>query len=138
MYDSFRGDVYRWICYTIPWKIIFKQYNKNKRHKYGIQLFKLCIPPNYTICIKVYAGKEAVSDGSVGINIVLELAEPFLNFGRTMIVDNWYTSIELTEKLGMHNTYLIETLRGNRKSNPKEITQKKIKKEWSLHFSQQY
>lgn len=71
-------------------RLFFKQYNKNKRHKYGIKLFKLCIPPNYTIGIKVYAGKEAVSDGSVGTNIVMELAEPFLNFGRTMIVDNWY------------------------------------------------
>lgn len=110
-------------------RLFFKQYNKNKRHKYGIKLFKLCIPPNNTICIKVYAGKEASPDGSVGTNIVMELAEPFLNFGRTIIiVDNWYTSIELAEKLGEQNTYLIGTLRSNRKSNPKEIIKKKLKK----------
>lgn len=109
-------------------RLLFKQFNKNKRHKYGIKLFKLCIPPNYTICIKVYAGKEAATDGSVGTNIVLELAEPFLNFGRTMIVDNWYTSIELAEQLGEQKTYLIGTLRSNRRSNPKEIVKRKLKK----------
>lgn len=109
-------------------RLLFKQYNKSKRHKYGIKLFKLCIPPNYTICIKVYAGKEAAPDGSVGTNIVMELAEPFLNFGRIMIVDNWYTSIELAEKLGEHNTYLIGTLKSNRKSNPTEMIKNKLKK----------
>lgn len=109
-------------------RLLFKQCNKNKRHKYGIKLFKLCIPTNYTISIKLYAGKEAISDGSVVTNIVMELAEPFLNFGRSMIVENWYTSIELAEKLGVHNTYLIGTLRSNGNSNPKEIIIKKLKK----------
>lgn len=55
-------------------------------------------------------------------------AEPFLNFGRTIVVDNWYTSIKLAEKLGRHNTYLIETSRSNRKSNLKEIIKNKLKK----------
>ncbi|XP_050066297.1 uncharacterized protein LOC126555419 [Aphis gossypii] len=107
-------------------RLLFKQYIKNKRHKYGIKLFKLCIPPNYTISIKVYSGKEATVDGST--NLVMELTDPFLNFGRAMVVDNWYTSIELAEILGQHDTYLIGTLRANRKSNPKEIIKKKIKK----------
>lgn len=109
-------------------RLLFKQYIKNKRHKYGIKLFKLCIPPNYTISVKVYSGKEATVDGSVATNLVMELTDPFLNFGRTMVVDNWYTSIELAEILGQHNTYLIGTLRANRKSNPKEIIQKRLKK----------
>uniref|UniRef100_A0A2S2P793 PiggyBac transposable element-derived protein 4 n=1 Tax=Schizaphis graminum TaxID=13262 RepID=A0A2S2P793_SCHGA len=88
-------------------RLLFKQYIKNKRHKYGIKLFKLCIPPNYTISIKVYSGKEATVDGSVATNLVMELTDPFLNFGRTMVVDNWYTSIELAEILGQHNTYIL-------------------------------
>jgi len=43
-------------------RLLFKQYIKNKRHKYGIKLFKIGIPPNYTISIKVYSGKEATVD----------------------------------------------------------------------------
>lgn len=109
-------------------RLFFKQYLKNKRHKYGIKLFKLCIPPNYTVSIKVYAGKETTSVGSVASNIMMELVEPFLNFGRTLILDNWYTSVELAEKLGEHNTYLIGTLRSNRKSNPRDIVKHRLKK----------
>jgi len=51
----------------------------------------------------------------------MELTEPFLHFGRTTVVDNWYKSIELADLLGKNNTYLIGTLRANRKSIPKEI-----------------
>lgn len=39
-------------------RIIFRQYNKQKRHKYGVKLFKLCSLPGYTHKINVYAGKN--------------------------------------------------------------------------------
>jgi len=109
-------------------RLSFKQYIKNKRNKFGIKLFKLCIHPYYTLAVKVYCGKEAAPDFNVGSKIVQELSEPFLNFGRTLVVDNWYTSVELAELLNRQQTHLVGTLRTNRKSNPKEVTKKKIKK----------
>lgn len=39
-------------------QLAFKQYIKNKRDRFGIEEFKLCISPCYTIAIKVYCGKE--------------------------------------------------------------------------------
>jgi len=109
-------------------RLFFKQYLKNKRHKYGIKLFKLCMPPNYTINLKVYAGKEVTPETRVSSKVVMELIDPYLNFGRTLIIDNWYTSIELAEQLGQRKTYCIGTLRSNRKSNPKEVINSKLKK----------
>ena len=39
-------------------RIIFKQYIKQKRHKYGIKIFKLCSRPGYTITFKIYCRKK--------------------------------------------------------------------------------
>ncbi|KAL4134748.1 hypothetical protein QTP88_006465 [Uroleucon formosanum] len=109
-------------------RLSFKQYIKNKKSRFGIKLFKLCISPCYTLAIKVYAGKEANAELNVGSKIVLELSEPYLDCGRTLYVDNWYISIELAESLNSRQTHLVRTLRANRKSNPKDVTQKKLKR----------
>lgn len=69
--------------------------------------------------MKVYAGKEADQNISVSAKIVIDLAAEYLNFGRTMYVDNWYTSVHLADLLGEQKTHLVGTLRSNRKQNPK-------------------
>lgn len=51
-------------------RLSFKQYIKNKRNKFGIKLFKLCIHPCYTLAVEVYCGKEANSNLNVGSKIV--------------------------------------------------------------------
>jgi len=109
-------------------RLAFKQYIKNKRDRFGVKEFKLCIPPCYTIALKIYAGKEASAESSVGTKIVMELGEPFLDCGRTLYVDNWYSSVELAEQLKTRQTHLVGTIRSNRKSNPKDVVQKKLKK----------
>jgi len=109
-------------------RLSFKQYIKNKRDRFGIKEFKLCIPPCYTIALKVYAGKEASIEESVGTKIVMELGNPYFDCGRTLFVDNWYSSVELAEKLKTRQTHLVGTLRSNRKSNPKQAIKKNLKK----------
>lgn len=109
-------------------RLLFKQYIKNKSHKYGVKIFKLCVPPCYTLAMKVYAGKEADQNISVSAKVVIDLAAEYLNFGRTMYVDNWYSSVHLADLLGEQKTHLVGTLRTNRKQNPKEVIQKKLKK----------
>jgi len=108
-------------------RLAFKQYIQNKRDRFGIKEFKLCISPFYTIAMKVYCGKEVdnmLNVGNVGSSIVMELAKPYLDNGRTIYVDNWYSSVELAELLQARKTYLVGTLRQNRKSNPKDVTKK--------------
>jgi len=54
--------------------LCLKQYIPNKIDRFGVKEFKLCIPPCYTIGMKMYAGKEANPTlySSIGTKIVLE------------------------------------------------------------------
>jgi len=56
------------------------------------------------------------------------MTHEYLNFGRTVYTDNWYTSVNLAHQLLDRNTHLVGTLRNNRKQNPKDVTSKKLKK----------
>lgn len=56
-------------------RLSFKQYIQNKTNKYGIKLFKLCIDNYYTVGIKMYAGKEAITGQRVSSKVVMEIAE---------------------------------------------------------------
>jgi len=64
-------------------RLSFKQYIKNKRNKFGIKLFILCIHPCYTLAMKVYCGKEATPDFNVGSKIVQELSAFFKFWSNT-------------------------------------------------------
>lgn len=110
-------------------RLAFRQYIKNKRHKFGIKLFKLCIEDGYTYDFKIYCGAEKTNTtNSVPTSIVMGLCENLLDCGRTIYVDNYYTSIELAHKLLDRQTHLVGTLRKNRKGIPKDVIQKKLKK----------
>lgn len=39
-------------------RITFRQYNRQKRHKYGMKEFKLCTMPGYTYKVHVYEEKK--------------------------------------------------------------------------------
>lgn len=109
-------------------RLIFRQYLKNKTHRYGIKIFKLCAKDFYTLQYNIYAGKEAVRETNVSHKIVLKLLKPYLNFGRCLFIDNWYSSVELAEKLNCENTHVVGTLRANRRGNPRDVISKKLKK----------
>lgn len=53
-------------------RIKFRQYLKNKRHRYGIKIFKLCSGDYYTCQYKVYAGKEMEAEKALSTKVVLE------------------------------------------------------------------
>ncbi|CAH1957165.1 unnamed protein product [Acanthoscelides obtectus] len=109
-------------------RLAFIQYIKNKRHKFGVKLYKLCLDGGYTYDLKIYCGEEKVQGSSVPTNIVMNICEPLLNCGRCIYVDNYYTSMELGHKLLEKKTHLVGTLRKNRKNNPKDVIHKKLKK----------
>lgn len=109
-------------------RIIFRQYNKQKRHKYGIKEFKLCALPGYTYKINIYAGKENDQINTTPANVVMSLCSGLLNKGHTLYTDNWYTSIDLARNLLKNETHLVGTIRKNRKHIPKEVTTAKLKR----------
>lgn len=135
--ESFQSKIVpgEYICIDetlVPFKgkLKFKQYISNKRHKFGIKLFKLCLEGGYLYDLKVYCGQERHAEGAetVPTKVVLNLAADLLGKGRTLCVDNYYTSVELAHKLMSEKTYLLGTLRSNRKKNPRNVLEKKLKK----------
>lgn len=109
-------------------RLRFKQYIKGKRHKFGIKLFKLCLSGGYTYHTKIYCGADKVEGMSVATKVVFELMQGSLDKGATLYTDNWYTSIELAQKLLDRNTHLVGTLRKNRKGLPQDVVNAKLKK----------
>jgi len=51
----------------------------------------------------------------------MSLCKDILGKGHTICTDNWYTSVDLAEKLITMNTHLVGTLRKNRRGNPTEV-----------------
>lgn len=109
-------------------RLSFRQYIKNKHHRYGIKIFKLCIQNAYTIGFRVYTGRESEPGVEVSTKIVMEMSEEYLDFGRTVYTDNWYTSVNLAHKLLSRSTNLVGALRSNRKHNPQDVVKYKLKK----------
>lgn len=79
----------------IPYRerLIMRQYIPQKTHKYGIKTFKLCCDNGYTYKTKVYGGKEKNPTVAVPTKVVLNLSKNLLYAGRTIITDNYYTSL---------------------------------------------
>lgn len=72
-----------------------------------------CVHDGFTVDFRIYAGKEAVQGLDVSTKIVMELTREYLNFGRTIYTDNWYTSVNLAHKLLEQSTHLVGTLSAN-------------------------
>lgn len=106
-------------------RLKFKQYIPGKAHKYGIKLFKLCGVNGYTYNMEVYAGKSQTDGRGLGCRVVVDLSSRYLNCGRTIITDNFYTSLNLANELLEKNTHLIGTLRSNRVKLP-DVTKAKL------------
>jgi len=108
-------------------RLKFKQYIPGKAHKYGVKLFKICEKNGYTHDLQVYAGKNQVNGKGLALRVVMELIRPYLNVGRTVVTDNFYTSMPLARELLKNNIHLVGTLRTNRVKLP-EVLKTKLKK----------
>lgn len=56
-------------------------------------MYKICSPLGYTLRVKVYSGKEPRQSKNVAEDIVMELSAKYLDTGRTIVTDNFYTSL---------------------------------------------
>lgn len=117
-------------------RLSFKQYISNKRHKWGIKFFRLCLPHGYTFRFKIYSGASDDREEEVTLSedLVLKLCEGVLDQERTLYVDNFYTNVSLAERLLRRKTHLMGTLHSNRKGNPKLVKKKRLEK-GLYHFS---
>lgn len=112
-------------------RLNFRQYIKSKKARYGIKFYELTTHDGYVCNIKMYSGKEATEQNeseSKTEKLVMKLMRPYLLRGHHIFMDNYYNSFTLSQKLLDLKTHSTGTLRANRKGNPKDITQKNIKK----------
>lgn len=111
-------------------RLIFRQYIKNKKHKYGIKLYELCESSGIVMKIRVYRGKsEKPPPGTLhSTEVVLDLMEGYLDKGHVIYADNFYNSPDLTRRLTQRKTYICGTLRKNRKNLPVDVTNAKLKR----------
>ncbi|KAK4324281.1 hypothetical protein Pmani_005121 [Petrolisthes manimaculis] len=93
----------------------FKMYMPMKPAKYGLKIVMICDAENYYMCnAKTYLGKETVGRGrnvNIAQEITMTLMKPFLDTGRNLTMDNWFTSLPLTRQLYDRNTTCVGTIR---------------------------
>ncbi|KAG8229082.1 hypothetical protein J437_LFUL010145 [Ladona fulva] len=112
-------------------RLSFRQYVIGKRHKFGIKLYELCTPEGYVLNVLVYTGKGMIIEPTAVRHsdaVVHKLLNNYINKGHVVYMDRFYNSVELAEKLIKDGTYICGTINMNRKSNPKDLVVKKIKK----------
>ncbi|GBM64930.1 hypothetical protein AVEN_66122-1 [Araneus ventricosus] len=100
----------------------FRQYIPSKPNKYGIKIFAtVCANTLYTLNLEIYAGKQPGGPCSVSnspLDVVLRLSKPIFNRGRNVIVNNWFTSIDVKEALKDKKLSYVVTIRKNKKEIP--------------------
>ena len=102
----------------------FTQFIPSKPAKYGIKVWWACdAKTKYPLHGILYTGKAegAVREVNQGENVLLKLATPFKNTGRTIVADNFFTTIEGTKKLASIGLAYVGTIRSNKKCLPSEM-----------------
>lgn len=116
----------------VPWRgrLVFRQYIKNKRHRYGVKLYKLCTVDGFTLNTIIYTGKCTKKTENLGHThgVVLKLLTEYLHDNKILYCDNYYTSIGLAEDLLGKETKIVGTLRKNRKGIPTDLITQKLTK----------
>ena len=105
-------------------RLSFRQYIPSKRHRFGVKLFVFCdVESDYMNDFIIYTGgdTEIEHDDALGISgsVVKTFLSDYVNQGRVLYCDNWYSSPKLFKYLYEHNTGACGTARANRKFMPK-------------------
>lgn len=82
-----------------------------------------CSSAGYPFHGEIYLGKppDGVRQTNIGENVVLSLMRPYLNAGRNVTMDNFFTTLPLARKLLSNRTTLVGTLRKNKRYIPLKL-----------------
>jgi len=101
----------------------FRMYVPSKPAKYGLKVHILQdVKTHYMLQAEVYTGARGVKAErntlSVPAQTVLRMVNPFTNTNRNVTADNWYTSIEVVDKLKKIGLTYVGTIKKNKRQIP--------------------
>lgn len=103
----------------------FRQYIPSKPGKYGIKVFWITDAHNsYPLKGEIYVGKQPneMAQSNLSSKIVHRLSAKYINKGRTITMDNFFTSCDLAEQLLDKQTTMVGTIRSNKPDIPPQFT----------------
>lgn len=102
----------------------FTQFIPSKPAKYGIKVWWACdAKTKYPLQGKLYTGRNAGEEREVnqGENVLLELTKKYANSGRTIVADNFFTTLEGAKRLTNIGLAYVGTIRANKRCLPQEM-----------------
>ena len=110
-------------------RLFFKQYIPGKAHKYRVKMYKLAATKGYTWNFVIYTGQQ---DPMAGLGhaqtVVMNLLDGLEGCYRSMVADNFFTSIPLADCLLEDDTCLTRTLRTNRAGSGSEVVRRNLRR----------
>lgn len=116
----------------------FRQYMPSKPAKYGLKIWWNCDSvTSYPLKGEIYLGRQPGGERQVGLGatVVRNTTRPWLNTGRNVVCDNFFTSIPLAEDLLQEHTTILGTLRQNKPEIPPEMKPNNGREEKSSIFA---
>ena len=90
-------------------RVLFKEYIRKKRKRFGIKIFKLCNSTGYTYDMNVYLGKDrqrAAQHLTATHARVTNLTRGVEGFGHKLYMDNFFSSPDLFDDLAQKKNFL--------------------------------
>ena len=133
------------ICFKSTYCSI-RQYMLNKPEKWGVKVWCLaCYTSKYVWNFEVYCRNQNPSSGaienvdesvprvrygepSLAYNVVLKMVEVLSNVGHVVVMDNFFSSIELFKELLSKGIYATGIVRPNQVGLPSELANTKLYK----------
>ncbi|XP_069113477.1 piggyBac transposable element-derived protein 4-like [Argopecten irradians] len=114
----------------IPWRgnLHFRVYSPDKPIKYGLKVYMLCDSDNgYCSRMELYTGHGGQnSQFGATYDLIMRLADPFLNKGYHLYMDNYFSSPQLFYSLFLNATLACGTLRKNRRGVPQDLKDRRL------------
>ncbi|KAJ8939829.1 hypothetical protein NQ318_013048 [Aromia moschata] len=116
-----------------------EDYIPSKPNRYGIKIFALVdAATSCTLNLEVYVGQQPegpYKKPNDPCSIVLRLIEPISGTNRNVTCDNWFTSVQLVNKLFVdHRITYVGTVKRNKRELPLDVTNTRARPEYSSLF----
>ena len=110
-------------------RLKFKQYNRSKRARFGLKLYRLCESTEDTVCVDTLGILRCIV-AKIGMKTYLLAQKWYWIYAKiyAKILDNWYSSPQLFHTLLLNKTHAVGTVRLTRKQMLNNFPEIKIKK----------